>query len=298
MRLLPKLSAVKVFVSSLSGRSAPIKIAASKEQLAGISRRSIRSDSPDPGIVSFLEAGLVSGRRIIFVHGTPGSASGWGDYLIGVPDGYRYIAVDRPGYGFSEPEHAIVSLKQQARAISPLLKMNCGRKTILAGHSSGASVVVQTALDYPDRVGGLLLLAGAFDPELEEAVWLQLIGRLDSVSKLLPRAINNANRELLSLKAGLAAQADRLHRIRMPVEVVHGDLDPLVPVANVDYLQRTMTNASLETVILKGKDHFLPWHSRLYVDASLQRLIDRVRSLEPRKKSKKNSTSKKADLNR
>lgn len=295
MRLLPKLSAVKVFVSSLSGRNAPINIAAGKEQIAGLKKRSIRADSPELGLVSYLQAGSASGRRIIFVHGTPGSASGWADYLISVLDGCQYIAVDRPGYGFSEPEHAVVSLEQQAHAISPLLKMNCDSKTILVGHSSGASVVIQTALDYPDRVGGVLLLAGAYDPELEEAVWLQLIGRLGSVSKLLPRAINNANRELLSLKGGLLAQADRLHGIRIPVEVVHGDLDLLVPVGNVDYLQRTMTNASLEIVILKGKDHFLPWHSKLYVDGSLQRLIDRVRSLEPRNESENNSTTKKED---
>lgn len=280
MRLLPKLAAVKVFVSSLSGRSSPIAISASKEQIAGIKRQSTRADSSESGLVSYLQAGSTSGRRVIFVHGTPGNASGWGDYLNAVPEGSEYVALDRPGYGFSEPEHAVVSLERQAQAISPLLKVNCGRKTILVGHSSGAAVVLQTALDYPDRVGGMLLLAGAFDPELEEAVWLQLIGRLTPVSKLLTRTINNANRELLSLKRGLLAQADKLYRISLPVEVVHGDRDSLVPVANVSYLQRTMTNASLETLVLKDKDHFLPWHSKPCVDESLRRLVDRVRLLE------------------
>ena len=278
--MLPKLSAVKVFFSSLSGRNAPIDIAASKEQVAGLRRRSKRADSPDAGLVSFLQAGSRSGRRIIFVHGTPGNARGWADYLIDVPKGCEYIALDRPGFGCSEPEHAVVSLSRQAQAIAPLLKVTCGRKTILVGHSSGASVVLQTSLGYPDNVGGMLLLAGAFDPELEEAVWVQLIGRLKPVSKLLTRAINNANLELLSLKCGLLAQADRLHRISMPVEVVHGDRDSLVPVANVSYLQRTMTNASLQTIVLKNVDHFLPWHSKPHVDASLQRLIDRVRLQE------------------
>ena len=280
MRLLPPLSAVKVFVSSMNGRNAPVTISASEEQIAGIKRQSKRADSPGAALVSFLQAGLPPGRRVIFIHGTPGNAGGWADYLLTVPEGYEYIAVDRPGYGFSEPEHAVVSLERQAAAIAPLLKTNCARKTILVGHSSGGSVAMQTALDYPDRVGGMLLLAGAFDPELEEAVWVQVIGRFKPVSKLLPRAINNANQELLSLKRGLLAQADRLHEISMPVEVVHGDRDPLVPIANVSYLQRTLVNAPLETLVLKNVDHFLPWHSKPSVAASLQRLIDRVRLAE------------------
>ena len=220
MRLLPPLSALKVFVSSMNGRNAPVTISASKEQIAGIKRQSKRADSPGAALVSFLQAGIAPGRRVIFVHGTPGNARGWADYLLAVPEGHEYIALDRPGYGLSEPEHAVVSLEHQAQAIAPFLKTNRGRKTILVGHSSGGSVAMQTALDYPERVGGMLLLAGAFDPELEEAVWLQVIGRLKPVSKLLPRAINNANQELLFLKRGLLAQADRLHEISMPVEVV------------------------------------------------------------------------------
>jgi len=280
MRMLPPLSAVKVFVSSMNGRNAPVTISASKEQIAGIKRQSKRSDSPGAALVSFLQAGIPPGRRVIFVHGTPGNARGWADYLLAVPEGHEYIALDRPGYGLSEPEHAVVSLEHQAQAIALFLKTNRGRKTILVGHSSGGSVAMQTALDFPDRVGGMLLLAGAFDPELEEAVWLQFIGRLKPVSKLLPRAINNANQELLSLKCGLLAQADRLHEISMPVEVVHGDRDPLVPIANVSYLQRTLINAPLETLVLKNVDHFLPWHSKPSVAASLQRLIDRVRLVE------------------
>lgn len=280
MRILPPLSAVRVFVSSLNGRNAPVTISASKEQIAGIKRQSKRADSPGAPLVSFLQAGIPAGRRVIFVHGTPGNARGWADYLLAVPEGHEYIALDRPGYGLSEPEHAVVSLEHQAQAIAPFLKTNRGSKSILVGHSSGGSVAMQTALDYPERVGGMLLLAGAFDPELEEAVWLQIIGRLKPVSKLLPRAINNANQELLSLKCGLLAQADRLHEISMPVEVVHGDRDPLVPIANVSYLQRTLINAPLETHVLKNVDHFLPWHSKPSVAASLQRLIDRVRLIE------------------
>jgi len=225
--------------------------------------------------------GSVDGRRVVFVHGTPGSAKGWADYLLNTPAGRLYIAVDRLGYGSSKPEDAVVSLKCQARAIAPLLEAINGRKAILVGHSSGASVALQTALDYPDAVGGLLLLAGAFDPDLEEANWFQTIGTLNPVSRLLSRVINNANRELLGLKRELLAQADRMHQIKIPICAVHGDMDPLVPLANLSYLQRKLKHVSIDKLVLNHADHFIVWHSKPSVDASLNRLIDQVRQTEP-----------------
>jgi pimeloyl-ACP methyl ester carboxylesterase len=276
MRLLPPLHAIKVFFSSLNGSNAPISIAASEERIAAINRQSCRAESPSPDRVSYLQTGSPNGRRVVFVHGTPGNARGWADYLLNVPEGFSYIALDRPGYGLSEPEHAVVSLERQALAVVPLLGSVNGSKAILVGHSSGASVVMQTVLDYPEQVGGVLLLAGALDPELEEAIWLQRVGTLKPISRLLSRSINNANHELLALKRGLLAQADRLHEVRIPVSIVHGNQDPLVPIENVDYLQRKLRNAPLEELVLEQVDHFIPWHSKPVVDAALARLVGRV----------------------
>ncbi len=126
-------------------------------------------------------------------------ATGWADYSFEVPAGHQYIALDRLKYGFSEiPSTPLSRLNGRHRQIAPFLETKNGRKTILVGHSSGASIVLQTARDNPNRVGGMLLLAGAFDPEFEEVIWLQQIGTLLPVSRLLSRAINNANHELLS----------------------------------------------------------------------------------------------------
>ena len=280
MRLLPPWHALKVFFSSLKGRNAPIKTVAGDEQIGDIERQSLRVPSSMTDVVSFLQMGTADGRRVIFVHGTPGNARGWADYLLNAPPGYLHIAVDRLGYGFSQPEHAVVSLKRQAQAVVPFLQEINGQKAILVGHSSGGSVALQTALDYPDSVGGLLLLAGAFDPDLEEANWLQPIGRLKPISRLLSRPINNANQELLGLKGELLAQSDRLHEISIPVGVVHGAMDPLVPIANLSYLERKLKNVSLDKLVLKDADHFIPWHSKTSVDAALKRLIDRVRRTE------------------
>ena len=281
LRLLLPWHAIKVLVSSLNGRNSPVKTAANEGQIAGIERKSLRVPLSMTDTVSYLQTGTPEGRRIIFLHGTPGNANGWADYLLKVPAGRLHIALDRLGYGFSNPNQPVVSLKRQAQAVVPFLKTAKGRKAILVGHSLGASVAVQTALDFPDSVGGLLLLAGAFDPGLEEANWLQPFGTLRPIFRLLPRVIDNANRELLGLKRGLLAQADRLHQISMPIGVLHGDMDPLVSPANLNYLQRKLNNALLDKALLKHTDHFIPWHSKPAVDAALKRLIGQVRHREP-----------------
>ena len=284
LRLLPPRHALTVLVSHLNGRSSPVETAASQGQIAGIERRSLRAPSSATDTVSYLQTGSPEGRRVIFLHGTPGAANGWADYLLDGSTGRLHIALDRPGYGGSTSDRSAASLKRQARAVVPFVQTVKGKKAILVGHSLGASVAVQTAVDFPDALGGLLLLSGAFDPDLEEANWLQLLGTLKPISRLLPRAIDYANRELLGLKRNLLDQAERLHRIRMPVVVVHGDKDPLVPPANIDYLQRKLQHASLDTVVLKQTDHFIPWHSKPAVDDALERLIEKVRRVESRSK--------------
>ena len=279
-RLLPPIHALKVFISCLNGRNVPVKMAANEVNTGHIERQSIRVPSSKTDIVSFLQMGPSAGRQIVYVHGTPGNAEGWVEYLLKVPAGRLHIALDRLGYGLSQPTHAVVSLKRQARAVAALLRMGDGRKSILVGHSSGAAVALQTALDFPEMVGGLLLLAGAFDPDLEEAIWFQPFGTLRPISRLLSRKINNANRELLGLKRELLAQADRLHQIRIPVGIVHGQQDPLVPIANMNYLQRKLKNARIHKMVLKYADHFIPWHSKPVIDSELERLIIQVRQTE------------------
>ena len=281
LRFLPPRHALKVLFSCLLGRNAPVITIANEEQIAGLKRNFLRVPSSKSDAISYLQMGSLDGRRVVFVHGTPGSAKGWADYLLKTPAGHLYIAVDRLGYGASKPEHAVVSLKRQAHAIAPLLEAINGQKAIVVGHSSGASVALQIALDHPEIVGGLLLLAGAFDPDLEEVNWFQTIGTLKPVSRLLSRVINNANRELLCLKRELQAQADRLHQINIPICAVHGDMDPLVPLANLNYLQRELKQVSIDKLVLKHADHFIVWHSKPIVDASLTRLIDQVRLTEP-----------------
>lgn len=224
-------------------------------------RHHMDAQRPTQAVLSYLRAGPTAGARLILVHGTPGAASGWIDYLLDPPPGMEVLALDRPGFGHSGPPGGMPGLADQAAAVLALMPAD-GRPVVLLGHSLGASVVARVAADHPQRVAALVLVAGSLDPALESIHPLQRLGAWAPLRSLLPRSIRNANRELMALKPQLEALGALLPRIQARVIIVHGTRDDLVPVANVRYLQARLTGARcVHTVLLEGRNHFLPWNS-------------------------------------
>ena len=218
--------------------------------------------------LSCLAAGDWTVARLLLLHGTPGSACGWADYLLAPPPGFEVLAPDRPGFGQSGPL-AVTSLSAQAEAVAALLPPD-DRPTVVLGHSLGGAVAARLAADHPGRVDALILLAAALDPALERVHALQHVGRWPIVRRVLPRAVRNANAELLALRGELVDLARVLDRIRCPVFIVHGTEDDLVPLANVAYAQQHLRRAAqVTTRLLPRHNHFLPWNAQ----AELRRII-------------------------
>jgi pimeloyl-ACP methyl ester carboxylesterase len=208
--------------------------------------------------VSYLRGGTPGGRRVIFVHGTPGDAAGWANLLRQAPPGFEFVAVDRPGFGQTLPAAALPTLQAQAAALAPLLRP--GGRAILVGHSYGGPVIAEAAAEHPDRVAGLVIVAGALDPAQEKVLAVQRMGEWWGIRSLIPRSLRNANRELLPLKAELLRLAPRLRLVRAPVIIIHGTEDTNVPFANVAFMRAHFVRARpLRTIVLPGADHFLPW---------------------------------------
>lgn len=223
--------------------------------------------------VSYLRKGDPAGRRVIFVHGTPGDATQFERYLAAVPHGAEFIAVDRPGFGHSKPKTAVTSLAQQAAALRPLLIDRGGGWPILVGHSLGGPVIAQVAADNPGKVGGLLILAGALDPKLEHVYAIQYGAEWPGVRDLLPAALRNSNRELIALKGELEKLAPRLARIRCHVAVVHGTSDAEVPYANVAFIKTNFAAAHLSIETVPRQNHYLPENEKARIDQSIATLL-------------------------
>jgi len=237
-------------------------------------RASIATAAPLDTTLSYLHAGPALGPRLILVHGTPGAATGWADYLATPPAGVEVLALDRPGFGRSGPPGAMPSLADQAAAVRALLPAD-GRPVVLLGHSLGGPVVARVAADVPGRITALVLVAASLDPALEGIHPVQHVGAWAPVRAMLPRVIRNANTELMALKPELEALALDLPRITAKVVILHGTEDDLVPVANVPFMQARLTGARcVKTRLLPGRNHFLPWNAEAEVRQAIATALE------------------------
>jgi len=228
--------------------------------------------------LSFLRSGTPGGRRIVFVHGTPGSATAWRHYLRQPPAGLDMIAVDRPGFGQTRPRRALVSLMGQAEALLPLMRPGAqGQRPILVGHSLGGPIIAKAALLAGEQIGGLIVLAGSFDPALEKIHPAQYLGNAWPIRWLIGASLRHSNLELLALKPELELLAGELMHLSLPITIVHGTKDRLVPYANVGFLQTAVRgNGAVDLVRLEGEDHFIVWSKPETVRRAIAEMVDQL----------------------
>lgn len=207
------------------------------------------------GRVKAARSGVRGQPRLIFVHGTPGDAGAFRSFLADPFPGWESISVDRPGFGSSAPLGAVTSLEQQAGALAPLFEDEASPRAVLVGHSLGAGVVLRAAADFPGRIAGIVLLAGAVDPSLEKLRWYNYLAF--PFEWLLPRALGNSNREIRAYRRELTQLAEDLKHVECPILMMHGTEDSLVPYANVDFVRRLFPGA--EIITLEGGNHFFIW---------------------------------------
>ncbi len=199
---------------------------------------------------------------VVFVHGSPGS---WYAFIDFFRDSTLYrrarlVALDRPGFGKSGLGQPEPSLPKQAAALAAVLKQVIpGGRAVLVGHSLGGPVIARFAMDYPDMVRSLILVAPSIDPDLEKKEWFRPLLGSFPFRQLLPGELDASNREIRPLREELVAMLPLWASIRVPVTVIQGDKDDLVPPGNADFARRMLVNAPVTIQMLPGMNHFIPW---------------------------------------
>lgn len=107
-----------------------------------------------------VETGPRSGLPIVMLHGASSNLEVMRPLAERLSRTHRAILVDRPGHGWSTRANFSDSTPQpQARMISEALqKLGVGR-AIFVAHSWSGALALRIALDDPDRVAGLVMLA-------------------------------------------------------------------------------------------------------------------------------------------
>jgi len=144
-----------------------------------------------------------SGAPVVFIHGSGPGASGFSNFKHNYPQfaaaGFRAIVVDLPGYGASsKPSDVAYTLDFFVDALRAQLEaLGIGRATLL-GNSLGGAIALQYALDYPDDVDSLIMMAPGGVEERE--TYFRMEGIQKMVSLFTNHQMNRGTmRELLEL---------------------------------------------------------------------------------------------------
>ncbi len=212
--------------------------------------------------IHYVIAGDSTLPLVVFVHGSPGSLSAFIDFLADTTllKVAQLATIDRPGFGYSNFGMAEPSLKRQAACMRPLLEKHKGQRPIvLVGHSLGGPLVARMAMDFPELVDGLILVAPSIDPALEPNEWFRGPLATPFLKWMLPRSLRASNEEIYHLKPELEEMVPLWPRITAQTTVIQGKKDVLVPWANATFAQRMITNAPVKLMMVEDMNHFVPW---------------------------------------
>lgn len=117
-----------------------------------------------------------SGYPLILLHGGPGlDHHMFGDYLDALTDEFRLILVDQRAQGLSDmcPSETW-SLEQMAKDVKSLADAMDLEKYALLGHSYGAFVTLQNAVDFPGAAAQTIVSSGLPSAKYLASVWKNL----------------------------------------------------------------------------------------------------------------------------
>src|SRR4029078_6034359 len=113
----------------------------------------------DGSRIHYVDSG--SGDPILMIHGLGAQLRHLTHSMVGLlAHEYRVIAIDRPGAGNStRARGSSAALSTQADVVVKLIQKLELERPLLVGHSMGGAVSLAVALDHPDLVRGLVLIA-------------------------------------------------------------------------------------------------------------------------------------------
>ena len=201
----------------------------------------------------------VTGRSFRFV--APGLAEA----------GVRTVAPDLLGFGDSEKPDGGYSLHHYADLTDRLRDRLDLRRPFLMGHSFGGKIALATAARHPDRYAGLILVATAGFNRLERLSswadgpiagiflrpWAARLAQRFAIGQVVSdpeslRALRRFNGSFGALDLHAAGILDRLRGVDLPVLVLWGEEDRILPPALARRVARALPQARLVTLAEAG----------------------------------------------
>ena len=225
-----------------------------------------------------------SGPAVVFLHGGFLDRRAWDPQMAAFAKQFRVIRYDIRPFGESSTPKEAYNIPEDLVRLLDHLKVD---RAHVIGHSFGGGVALDFALQQPDRVSSLTLVAtapGGFVPPQEELKQISAIfaavkegddavvkAWLDhpmwSVARTRPALVKEietiTRRNLAPFRLPFApyipmkpAAIDRLSEVKVPTLVILGDRDMLSIKQAAEVLTKGIQGAQLK--IVPGADHALP----------------------------------------
>lgn len=126
----------------------------------------------------YQEAGDPAAPPMILIHGFAASNLVWSKvFLEFAAAGYRVIAPDLPGYGYSaKPRHLDYTIAGQAEMVVGFLKQLEIDRSVFLGSSYGAAIAATIALDHPTLVEKLIMVGAVNNNKPTRYLLMRLFG--------------------------------------------------------------------------------------------------------------------------
>lgn len=194
--------------------------------------------------VHYIDEG--SGPAVILIHGFAGSTFSWRRILPDLARTHRVVALDLPGFGFSDRDPALdYGQAAQAERVVALMDLLGIQRATLIGHSMGGAIAERVAAGHPGRVERLVLVAavnageapGARRRGMAAGPMFALMG----VAQRSPSAMYALGRRALARMVHDRAYATE--------EVMRGYIDPLLLPGTVAAVRKMAAASRDETPV-------------------------------------------------
>jgi pimeloyl-ACP methyl ester carboxylesterase len=225
--------------------------------------------------------GPADGPAVVLVHGLGGRAEDWRDLAPLLADaGFRVYLPDLVGYGRSQkPSDFSYSVRDEAIVVVGFLDGLGLSQVDLGGWSMGGAIVQHVAVDHPERVKRLILFnsAGLFElPKWDIRLFTPSSpAELDQLDVLLmphpPKVPGFVAQDILrvsdhrawiihraidTMLTGQDATDKLLPQLKMPVLLVWGAEDKIMPLSQGEEMHRIIPQSELD--VIPGCGHLAP----------------------------------------
>lgn len=210
-------------------------------------------------------------NAVLLIHGIAGSPGHFRDVISAIPETYTIYNILLDGHKGTVENFSHSSMKKwKVQVQTTLADLFCRHeKVVIVAHSMGTLFAIQAAIDHPDKIARLFLLAVPTRPRVRFSTWITCLqvafGKLNSPAAQAMRgetALEMTPKlwkylgwtpRMIELLTECSRVRKMLPQLTTPTQAFQSKVDELVSVRSC----QDLANPCIKTTTLTGSGHFV-----------------------------------------